>query len=130
MTKPSTVEHIHDEPGLEPWPARRHSPHRPKLSYKQAMSNYMVNQAGQVVTVRDVHTADFEHMVEACIPTATNSDKCAEALEGLHYFERNERKSDMLDTHNAREIERNSDNSDTLTRVGRKRDQAEKLDTI
>jgi hypothetical protein len=51
----------------------------------------MVNQAGQVATVRDVHTSDFEHMVEACIPTATNPDKCAEALEGLRYFERVDR---------------------------------------
>jgi len=158
MSKISTLNEIHDEP-TEPWPARRHSPHRPKLSYHQAMSQYMVSSSGQVTTVRDILSVEFAEMVIVAIATATDPEACAKELHGLNFFERvdrwyalcelarygatlpvfddraaaessvististhpgvhNERKSDILDTLNAREIERNPDTPDTLMRVG------------
>jgi hypothetical protein len=85
MTKPSTVEHIYDEPGLEPWPARRHSPHRPRLSYKACMASYLVTQDGVIRTVKECSTQEFSELVEVCTPMAKDSDACKRDLKGFTY---------------------------------------------
>jgi len=86
MTKLSTLNEIHDEP-TEPWPARRHSPHRPALSYKACMARYLVTRSGAIRTIKECSSAEFADLVEQCRETTPDPDQVAKDLKGFLYLD-------------------------------------------